>query len=315
MTDRLSTRDRRAALPAAMRDVVDEFAGYLAAERDRSPHTVRAYIADVVSLLDHATRLGISEPGGLTVMALRSWLARLRSLGAARASLARRAASARTFTHWAQHSGRSDADAGAGLLSPRAGRGLPRVLRADQAATLVSVPAHGSAAVRAGTLRDRLLLELLYGTGARVSEVCGLDLSDVDRQRRLVRVLGKGNKERAVPFGLPADAALDAWLRDGRPILAQPGSGSALLLGARGGRLSPTTVRRIVRARARAAGLPAASPHTLRHSAATHMLDGGADLRSVQELLGHASLASTQIYTHVSAERLRAAYEQAHPRA
>jgi integrase/recombinase XerC len=298
-----------------MRDVVDDFAGYLAAERNRSPHTVRAYIADVVGLLHHATGVGVTELGGLTIATLRGWLARLRSLGAARATLARRAAAARTFTNWAHRTGRSDADAGAGLLSPRSGRGLPRVLRADQAAALVTIPTLGSPAVRAGALRDRLLLELLYGTGVRVSELCGLDLSDVDRQRRLVRVLGKGNKERAVPFGLPAEAALDTWLRDGRPVLAQPASGSALLLGARGGRLHPTAVRRIVRARARAAGLPAASPHTLRHTAATHMLDGGADLRSVQELLGHASLASTQIYTHVSAERLRAAYEQAHPRA
>jgi integrase/recombinase XerC len=276
---------------------------------------VRAYVADVVGLLRHAADVGVTEPGGLTIATLRGWLARLRSVGAARPTVARRAAAARTFTNWAHRTGRTDADVGAALLSPRVGRALPRVLRADQAASLVTTSTLGSAAVQAAALRDRLLLELLYGTGIRVSELCGLDLSDVDRPRRLVRVLGKGNKERAVPFGLPAEAALGAWLQDGRPCLAQPGGGSALLLGARGGPLNPTAVRRIVRARARAAGLPAASPHTLRHSAATHMLDGGADLRSVQELLGHASLASTQIYTHVSAERLRAAYEQAHPRA
>jgi integrase/recombinase XerC len=164
-------------------------------------------------------------------------------------------------------------------------------------------------------LRDRLALELLYSSGVRVSELCGLDLSDVDRARRVIRVLGKGNRERTVPYGLPAEKALAAWLAHGRPAFVHDSSGPALLLGARGGRLNPTVVRRIVRTHARAAGLPGSSPHALRHAAATHMLDGGADLRSVQELLGHASLASTQIYTHVTAERLRRAYDQAHPRA
>jgi len=155
----------------------------------------------------------------------------------------------------------------------------------------------------------------LYATGIRVSELCGLDIDDVDRSRRLVRVLGKGAKERSVPFGEPAEEALDAWLRQGRPVLATPRSGPALLLGARGGRLQPTTARAVVSRYAEAAGLPHVSPHGLRHSAATHLLEGGADLRSVQELLGHASLSSTQIYTHVSIERLRNAYRQAHPRA
>ena len=159
------------------------------------------------------------------------------------------------------------------------------------------------------------MLELLYATGIRVSELCGLDLPDVDRTRRVVRVLGKGAKERTVPFGLPADRALDAWLRHGRPALAGPGSGAALLLGTRGGRLQPAVARRIVSTYAKAAGLPHTAPHGLRHSAATHLLEGGADLRAVQELLGHSSLASTQIYTHVTVERLRTAYRQAHPRA
>jgi integrase/recombinase XerC len=187
------------------------------------------------------------------------------------------------------------------------------VLRADQAESLVT--AVGDAPDGPSALRDRVVLELLYGSGVRVSELCGLDLDDVDRERRVIRVLGKGAKERTVPFGWPAEVALDAWLVRGRPRLAAANTGPALLLGARGARLHPTMARRIVRAWSRAAGVPDASPHTLRHSAATHLLDGGADLRSVQELLGHASLASTQIYTHVSAERLRRAYDQAHPRA
>ena len=164
-------------------------------------------------------------------------------------------------------------------------------------------------------VRDRVVLELLYATGIRVAELCGLDLPDVDRARRVVRVFGKGAKERSVPYGAPADAALEAWLRHGRSALAGPRSGSALLLGVRGGRIQATAVRRIVAAAAARAGLAHTSPHGLRHSAATHLLEGGADLRAVQELLGHASLSSTQIYTHVSVERLRAAYEQAHPRA
>ncbi|MFG1913623.1 tyrosine-type recombinase/integrase [Micromonospora sp. NPDC048898] len=171
------------------------------------------------------------------------------------------------------------------------------------------------AAAEAVPLRDRVLLELLYATGVRVSEACGLDVGDVDHGRRVIRVFGKGGRERSVPYGVPAQRALDDWLRRGRPALVGNRSGDALLLGARGGRLNPTTARQIVGGYAEAAGLPRTSPHGLRHSAATHLLEGGADLRAVQELLGHSSLASTQIYTHVSVERLRAAYRQAHPRA
>jgi integrase/recombinase XerC len=165
-------------------------------------------------------------------------------------------------------------------------------------------------------LRDAAIMELLYATGIRVSELCGLDVDDLDEGRNTVRVLGKGGRERTVPVGLPAVRAVAAWKRAGRPSLARPGSGPALFLGARGGRLDPRTARRVVHARlAAVAGVPDSGPHGLRHAAATHLLEGGADLRSVQEILGHASLASTQIYTHVSVERLTAAYRQAHPRA
>jgi integrase/recombinase XerC len=295
-----------------MRDAVDDFAQHLSRVENRSPHTVRAYVGDVVSLLDHAARMGCVNPADLDITVLRSWLARLRTVGAARTSLARRAAAARTFSAWAYRNGRLASDAGAQLASPRAHRELPSVLRADQATALVLAPGDEASPV---LLRDRAVLELLYATGVRVSELCGLDVSDVDRSRRVVRVLGKGAKERTVPYGLPAEEALDDWLRLGRPSLSGPGSGDALLLGARGGRLQPTIARRIVSGYARAAGLPHTSPHGLRHSAATHLLEGGADLRAVQELLGHSSLSSTQIYTHVSVERVRAAYRQAHPRA
>ncbi|RKN49319.1 tyrosine recombinase XerC [Micromonospora endolithica] len=310
-----------------MREAVDDFATHLAAVRNRSAHTVRAYVGDVVSMLDHATRMSRTDLADLDLGVLRSWLARQRTTGAARSSLARRAASARTFSAWAHRTGLLPHDVAATLASPRARRELPTVLRTEQAAALVEAPGPiadhpdagppepaepGAAAV---LLRDRVLLELLYGTGVRISEACGLDVADVDHSRRVVRVFGKGGRERTVPYGVPAQRALDGWLRHGRPHLAGPTTGDALLVGVRGGRLNPTTARRIVGGYAEAAGLPRTSPHGLRHSAATHLLEGGADLRAVQELLGHSSLASTQIYTHVSVERLRAAYRQAHPRA
>ncbi|HST66279.1 MAG TPA: tyrosine recombinase XerC [Mycobacteriales bacterium] len=299
-------------MPDKLGGAVDRFERHLALERNLSPHSVRAYLTDVVGLLDHAGRMGCRELDELDVQVLRSWLARLRSTGAARTTLARRAAAARTFTAWAQHAGLITADPGTQLASPRAHRTLPPVLRQDQATALVELPADDSPL----GLRDRLVLELLYATGIRVGELVGLDVDDVDRHRRVVRVVGKGDKERSVPFGGPAERALDAWLRRGRPALAVAGSGPALVLGAKGGRVDPRAVRRLVHEHL--AALPDApdlGPHGLRHSAATHLLEGGADLRAVQEILGHASLSTTQIYTHVSVERLRAAYRQAHPRA
>jgi len=324
MTGRGETQSILARLPDPMRQTVDLFTRHLERERGRSAHTVRAYAGDVVSLLDHATRMSCTAIEDIDLAVLRSWLARLRTTGSARTSLARRAAAARTFTAWAHREGLLPLDVGQRLASPKARRDLPGVLRQDQATALVTAPDRrrpktdrrtGDAEATAVTLRDSAALELLYATGIRVSELCGLDVTDVDHGRRVVRVLGKGSKERSVPYGVPAGRAIGAWLRHGRPALATGRSGSALLLGARGGRLQPTTVRQLVAAYAEATGLPHLSPHGLRHSAATHLLEGGADLRTVQEILGHASLATTQIYTHVSIERLRAAYRQAHPRA
>ncbi len=176
-------------------------------------------------------------------------------------------------------------------------------------------PAEDDPLTLAKELRDQALLEVLYATGIRVSELCGLDVDDVDRERRTIRVLGKGGRERVVPLGLPALDAVDAWRVRGRPILVCGRSGPALFLGVKGGRIDQSAVRRVVHARLGEAGVTDMGPHGLRHTAATHLLEGGADLRSVQELLGHASLGTTQIYTHVSIERLRAAYQQAHPRA
>jgi integrase/recombinase XerC len=300
-----------AALPPALARAHEEFVRHLELELDRSAHTVRAYAGDVQSLLDHAHALGVTNPGELDVQLLRGWLSGQRAQGASRATLARRASTARTFTAWAHRTGLLAADPGRLLASAKAHRVLPDVLRPDEAARLVEVEGDEVA-----DLRDRAVLELLYATGVRVSELCGLDVDDVDSGRRVVRVLGKGRKERAVPYGVPAQRALDAWLVRGRPSWAGTRSGPALFLGARGGRVDPRTVRALVHRRlAMVPGAPDLGPHGLRHSAATHLLEGGADLRSVQELLGHATLATTQIYTHVSIERLRTTYERAHPRA
>ena len=392
------------------------FERHLGAERGLSPHTVRAYIGDVRSLLEHAAGDDITALDRLDIAVLRRWLASQYRTGHARATLARRAASARTFTAWACAGGWLSRDPGPLLGTAKVRRRLPQVPRQDQMAAVLSAAGsvrggsgggssaggsgssgggegrragnsgeglssgkessgqesgggEGSGARSSGAasgawssggssgarssggasdaggsggggsgagngggestggssrrgleaelaLRDAAIMELLYATGIRVSELCGLDVDDLDEGRNTVRVFGKGGRERTVPVGLPAVRAVAAWRRAGRPVLARQGSGPALFLGARGGRLDPRTARRVVHAcLAAVAGVPESGPHGLRHAAATHLLEGGADLRSVQEILGHASLASTQIYTHVSVERLTAAYRQAHPRA
>lgn len=281
-------------------------------ERGLSAHTVRGYASDVASLLEHAARLGVTRPEEIDLAALRSWLAQSRARGREIATLARRAAAARSFTAFATRRGLLAADPGRLLTTPRRPARLPAVLSQRQAAAVVTVTGGAAPLV----LRDSAMLEILYATGVRVSELCGLDLDDVDVVRCVARVLGKGAKERIVPMGVPAADALRAWRDRGRAALATEGSGPALFLGARGRRIDPRSVRRLVQTRVAAVpGAPAMGPHGLRHSAATHLLEGGADLRSVQEALGHATLTTTQIYTHVTAERLRAAYDRAHPRA
>jgi integrase/recombinase XerC len=303
-------------LPDSLADVLAAYERHLTSERDLTGHTVRAYVGDVGGLLEHASRMGIAEVGALDLRVLRSWLARQQTLGLSRTTLARRATAARVFTAWLARTGRMPSDVGASLGSPRTRRPLPPVLRADQAADLVRAAAELADDGSPMGLRDVAMLELLYATGIRVGELVGLDLDDLDRERDVVRVLGKGRKERSAPFGRPAARALDRWLAEGRPRLRVESSGPALFLGARGGRIDQRAVRTLVHRRiADVPGAPDIGPHGLRHTAATHLLEGGADLRSVQELLGHASLATTQLYTHVTSERLRAAYQQAHPRA
>jgi integrase/recombinase XerC len=284
---------------------------HLSAERGLSPHTVAAYVGDITQLLDHAARLGAGI-ADLTPDVLRSWLARLRTTGRAPSTMARKAAAARMFSAYAVRQGWVAVDPAARIATPVSRRHLPRVLRPADAAAALALP---DVSTPVG-LRDQAILELLYATGVRVGELVGLDVDDVDQGRRVLRVTGKGSKERGVPYGVPAASAVTAWLRVGRPALMKPGCGPALFVGARGGRIDQRTVRRLVHAYLQAVpGAPDLGPHGLRHTTATHLLEGGADLRSVQELLGHATLATTQIYTHVSAERLRASYEQAHPRA
>lgn len=345
--ERTTTAAVRDGLPASLGAALSGFVRHLASERSLSPATVTAYTADITSLLDHAARLGAADPSDLDLASLRSWLAKLRTLGAAPTSVARRAAAARAFTGWCRRTGLSDIDAAARLQSPKTARNLPDVLREDQARQLLEpAQAHRNAASRidnqrpatpqadrsgvdssgsdrgqssaelAMVIRDQAILEVLYATAIRVSELTGLDLRSVDAGRRVLRVMGKGAKERVVPFGVPAAAALQVWLEDGRGELESAESGAALFLGRRGRRIDPRTVRTLVHQRTAAVeGAPELAPHGLRHTAATHLLSGGADLRTVQELLGHASLATTQIYTQVSAERLLAVYRQAHPRA
>jgi integrase/recombinase XerC len=252
----------------------------------------------------------------LTLPILRSWLAAGAGAGAARTTLARRTSAVKSFTAWAVRRGLLAGDPATRLQVPKARRALPAVLRQDQALAAMSAAKSGSQQGDPLALRDRLIVELLYATGIRVSELCGLDIDDIDTAHRLLRVLGKGNKQRSVPFGEPAADALRAWLADGRPALVAAESGPALLLGARGRRLDVRQARTVVHQTVAAVdGAPDMGPHGLRHSAATHLLEGGADLRVVQELLGHSSLATTQLYTHVSVARLRAVHDQAHPRA
>ncbi|AMO60975.1 site-specific recombinase XerD [Mycolicibacterium phlei] len=294
--------------------VLEEFDEYLALQRGRSEHTRRAYLGDLRSLFEFVgDDAGLA---GLTLPRLRSWLAAQAAAGAARTTLARRTSAVKTFTAWAVRRGLLATDPAVRLQVPKAHRTLPAVLRQDQALDAMDAAKSGAEQGDPLALRDRLIVELLYATGIRVSELCGLDVDDVDMSRRVLRVLGKGNKQRTVPFGAPAADALTAWLDRGRPALATPESGPALLLGARGRRLDPRQARTVVHQTISAVdGAPDIGPHGLRHSAATHLLEGGADLRVVQELLGHSSLATTQLYTHVTVARLRAVHDQAHPRA
>jgi integrase/recombinase XerC len=298
-------------VPRDLSDALVDFEVHLHDERNRSEHTVRAYLGDVRSLLRFVAERGCEVPSAIGLADLRAWLAEMHGAGQSRASIARRAASARAFTAWCLRRGLAPTDPGQRLASPRVSKRLPTVLDAKQAARVMDVAAIQADDGDPGAQRDRSIIELLYATGIRVGELCAMNLGDLDLDSRTVRVIGKGNKERVVPFGVPAAVAARAWL-DVRDRLAV--SGQALYVGSRGARIGQRAVRTIVDRVTRDAGGPRLAPHGLRHTAATHVLEGGADLRAVQELLGHASLDTTQRYTHVSVERLRSTFVQAHPR-
>ena len=298
-------------------EILKAFNRHLTSERDLSVHTVRAYIGDLESLLAHLETLKVDEIAQLELIHLRSWLANQQIKGGARTSLSRRITSIRLFTKWAVKNKYLAKDVGTTLATPKGHRILPDVLEIDEAKTAMdSLATRATEEQTPLSLRDAAIVEMLYATGARVGELCGLDFNDIDYDRQTIRVLGKGNKERTIPFGNPALRALMSWLKQGRDQIAQSQSGDAVFIGARGKRIDQRTVRTVVyEALSAIEGIERMGPHALRHSAATHLLEGGADLRTVQEILGHASLATTQIYTHVSTERLQKAFKQAHPRA
>jgi len=302
---------------ATFDEIRETYSHYLVNEKALSTHTVRAYLGDLDSFVGHLANNGVTEIVEVNLQLIRSWLATQQVRGGARTTLSRRAVSIRLFTKWATKRGYMAVDVGATLATPKSHHTLPGVLTQGDAVTAIDSMATRAAEFETPTsIRDVALVELLYATGARVSEICGLDLEDLDFHRNTIRVLGKGNKERMIPMGAPAVKALNTYINGARPQLANDKSARALFLGSRGKRIDQRAVRTVVyEALSALEGVERMGPHSLRHSAATHLLEGGADLRTVQEILGHSSLATTQIYTHVSTDRLRQAFKQAHPRA
>lgn len=299
-------------------EAAEAYLRHLDQVRRLSPATVRAYRSDLAGL---EAACGDVDLADVDLETLRDWLWQAVERGDSRATIARRTAAVRGFFAWATETEAIETDPSLRLVSPKRGKTLPKVATAQTLDGVLAQLAQAAVDGDPAALRDHAVLELLYGAAVRVSELCGLDIDDLDPDRRTVRVLGKGAKERVVPFGLPALRAVEAYLVRGRPTLAaradelDAAAASALFLGARGRRLGPRAVYDLVSRRLGPELGAQVGPHALRHSAATHLLDGGADLRAVQEILGHASLGTTQIYTHVSSERLTATYRLAHPRA
>ncbi|MFM7495640.1 MAG: tyrosine recombinase XerC [Candidatus Nanopelagicus sp.] len=295
--------------------LVTQYQEHLALVRNLSDNSIRGYVTDLESFLKHMEKLGIVEFNQLEIEHIRSWLANLQSTGVARATLTRRIVSIRAFTNWAAANGWLTSDLGANLSVPKPHKVLPEVLNVNEAATVIkSLEVKAAEEPSAENIRDLAMLEVLYGSGIRVSELCGLNLSDIDSSRNTLNVIGKAGKQRVVPLGIPAMKALSNYLTTARGELVNQLSAAAVFLGSRGKRIDQRTVREVVYEAMKSVGA-SMGPHGLRHTAATHLLEGGADLRTVQEILGHASLSTTQIYTHVSPERLQSAYKQAHPRA
>lgn len=316
-------------LPPSWQRSCDSYLQWLSASKGLSANTVKSYGSDIRECLRVLALRGIGDLESVGLIDLRSWLAHEARTHAS-ASLARKTVVVRSFFAYCADRDGWEADPAARLMTPKIGEQLPKVLNEQEARALMDRADERAAEAlrgvrglspqrltlkRAEAVRDCAIAELLYATGIRVGELTAIDLPDVSEQTRTVLVHGKGGKDRVVPFGVPAQQALDSWLDEGRPVLANGHSGGALFLGVRGGRIDQRQVRTIVHRQAMEAGVPDISPHALRHSAATHLLDGGADLREVQELLGHANLATTQRYTHVSLEQMKRRYRQAFPRA
>jgi integrase/recombinase XerC len=297
------------------KNLIDRFIGNLASAKGYSVNTQRAYTSDLTELLAHLNHLGRGQTQEIQLDDLRDWLYRVTEAGAAKSTVARKSAAVRAFTTWLERQQLHESDLGLRLRTPKLGRPLPKVISRETLSEVFDKLAEGAATGSPERLFEQVVIELLYATGMRVSELVGLNLADVDYSRRLLLVTGKGNKQRMVPYGQPAADALEVWLSKGRPAYVTEHTDDAVLIGARGKRVNVRSVYGLVAKLLSETPVGAVGPHTFRHTAATHLLDGGADLRAVQELLGHSSLGTTQIYTHVSVERLKQGYQGAHPRA
>ena len=299
--------------------LIDAWGVYLRANLAVSEHTLRAYVSDLRSFTTYCQVDELSTENirsVVTLRAIRAWLASLVQQGKSRSTISRRTASIRSFTAWAYRRGYLDSDPGLLVTSARGDQKLPQVQTPSDTAELLSYAATRAREENSpAAIRDWAILETIYATGIRVSEVCSLETTSIDQQGMTLRVIGKGNKERVVPFTRACLSALQAWLSHGRPSLAIPEAGRALFVGDKGRRIDPRVIRSMIHRMCAQAGVRDLAPHALRHTAATHILAGGADLRAVQEMLGHSSLQTTQRYTHVDAQRLSAIYKQAHPRA
>lgn len=299
--------------------LIDAWGVYLRANLAVSEHTLRAYVSDLRAFIVYCQVDELSTENirsVVTLRAIRAWLASLVQQGKSRSTISRRTASIRSFTAWAYRRGYLDSDPGLLVTSARGDQKLPQVQTPSDTAELLSYAATRTREENSpAAIRDWAILETIYATGIRVSEVCSLDTTSIDQQGMTLRVIGKGNKERVVPFTRACLSALQAWLSHGRPSLAIPEAGRALFVGDKGRRIDPRVIRAMIHRMCAQAGVRDLAPHALRHTAATHILAGGADLRAVQEMLGHSSLQTTQRYTHVDAQHLSAIYKQAHPRA
>ncbi|MFM7029757.1 MAG: tyrosine recombinase XerC [Micrococcales bacterium] len=295
--------------------LIDKFIVAIAQAKGYSPNTQRAYRADLRELVAHLNQIGRTQTQDIQLEDIRDWLYRVTESGASRATVARKSASVRAFASWMDHHRLHETDLGQRLRTPKAGRSLPTVVPRETMEDLFASLAEGVKTGNPDRIFDQLVIELLYATGMRVSELVGVRIPDIDFGRKLILVTGKGNKQRMVPFGQPAAEAIELWIRSGRPAFLSEISDDSLLIGPSGKRVNVRVIYGLVAKLLGETPIGPAGPHALRHTYATHLLDGGADLRAVQELLGHSSLATTQIYTHVSIERLKQGYEGAHPRA